>query len=108
MSINVQELSTLLHEASALSNKPNWTKSDERRNAFLLSAISAVKTGASLRDLELDYDNERRRAHGVKEHVAVLTVAEEKEARSFQAAFERRGMVEGETKSQLGSYSGLG
>jgi len=108
MSVNVQELSTLLQEAGALSNKPNWTKADERRNAFLLSAISAVKSGASLRDLELDYDNERRRQHGVKEHTAVLTAAEELQARSFKAAFETRGMVEGETKSQLGTYSGLG
>ena len=108
MSVNVQELSTLLQEAGALSNKPNWTKADERRNAFLLSAISAVKSGASLRDLELDYDNERRRQHGVKEHTVAMTVAEELQARSFKAAFESRGMVEGETKTQLGTYSGLG
>ena len=51
MKINTQELSMLLQEASALSNKPNWTKQDERRNAYLLSAISAVKEGASLQEL---------------------------------------------------------
>src|SRR6266853_1120410 len=45
--INTQELRGLLQEAGELSNKTNWTKQDERRNAFLLSAISAVKEGAA-------------------------------------------------------------
>ena len=43
--INTKELQSLLAEASELSTKPNWTKQDERRNAYLLAAISAVKSG---------------------------------------------------------------
>ncbi len=49
--INTKDLEQLLAEASTLSNKPNWTKQDERRNAYLLAAISAVKAGASLTEL---------------------------------------------------------
>ena len=54
MKINTQELSGLLQEASALSNKPNWTKQDEKRHGFLLSAISAVKAGATLAEVNMD------------------------------------------------------
>ena len=51
--INTKELQSLLAEASELSTKPNWTKSDERRNAYLLAAISAVKSGVSLVDINV-------------------------------------------------------
>ena len=60
--INQRELQILLNEASELSNKPNWTKQDERRNAYLLAAISAVKSGVSLLELdqaELNSEEER-------------------------------------------------
>jgi len=53
-------------------------------------------------------DNERRRAHGLKEQTAVLTVAEERDGRGFKAALESRGMVEGELTgaNSLGSVDG--
>jgi HK97 family phage major capsid protein len=51
--INTKELQSLLAEASELSTKPNWSKQDERRNAYLLAAISAVKSGVSLVDINV-------------------------------------------------------
>jgi hypothetical protein len=63
--VNTQELSLLIQEAAALSNKSNWSKQDERRNAYLLSAISAVKAGASLVDIDRDRVNALAREHGL-------------------------------------------
>ena len=45
---NHQELQELLQEASQLSSKPNWTKQDERRNAFLLATISLKKNNPNI------------------------------------------------------------
>ena len=46
--INTKELQSLLAEASELSNETELDKKDERRNAYLLAAISAVKSGVTL------------------------------------------------------------
>ena len=53
--INTKELQSLLAEASELSTKPNWTKSDERRNA--LSAVLPLGSkvlASSLIDINVD------------------------------------------------------
>jgi HK97 family phage major capsid protein len=63
--VNTKELSVLIQEASTLNNKANWTKQDERRNAFLLSAISAVKAGASLQTLDQEFLNEVEQRNGL-------------------------------------------
>ena len=52
--VNTQELSALIQELQTLSSKPRLTPSEERRNAFLLAAISAVKAGASLAEIEAE------------------------------------------------------
>lgn len=64
--INQRELQTLLAEASELSTKPNWTKADERRNAYLLAAISAVKSGISLIDINVAELNDVEDRMGVE------------------------------------------
>ena len=51
---NQQELQELLQEASQLSSKPNWTKQDERRNAFVLAAISLKKNNPNISLTELN------------------------------------------------------
>ena len=64
--INTKELQSLLAEASELSTKPNWTKQDERRNAYLLAAISAVKSGVSLVDINVAELNDVEDRMGVE------------------------------------------
>ena len=63
--VNTQELSALIQELQTLSSKPKLTSSEERRNAFLLAAISAVKAGATLADIEAEDDAERRSKAGL-------------------------------------------
>ena len=111
MKINTGELSLLLQEASALSNKANWTKQDEKRNAFLLTAISAVKAGASLQELEQDNHNAESRAAGLpttRFNRGFLSAERRSIAKEWQSAVEQRDMVGGNPISRIGSYSGLG
>src|SRR5208283_1609668 len=120
MNINTKELSLLIQEASALSNKPNWTKQDEKRNAFLLSAISAVKAGASLSDLDdmegsLAHEaNEVARRNGLppvvtKRPRSFASRERLEEARGWQQLIQTRDMTEGAPMlNHFGTYTGLG
>src|SRR5689334_1764301 len=65
MKIDTRGLAMLIAEANDLTNKKEWTKQDERRNAYLLSAISAVKAGATLDDLQLEEANETFKRAGL-------------------------------------------
>src|SRR5216683_3690746 len=67
MKIDHKGLALLLQEASALSNKAAWTPMDERRNAYLLSAISAVKAGVSLQEVDQDHLNAIERKNGFEQ-----------------------------------------
>lgn len=49
--INVLELQEVLQELSELTSKPHWTKTNERRNEFLLAAQAGIKQGVSLREI---------------------------------------------------------
>ncbi len=123
MKIDTQALSQLIEEASRLSGKPNWTKADERRNAFLLSAISAVKNGASLQSIEQDRVNENARSMGLNttNFNGTLTEEQRSEAKGWQAfikyspkqanrPMELRDMTEGSAAAiaRIGSYTSLG
>jgi len=112
MKINTQELSGLLQEASALSNKPNWTKQEERRNAFLLSAIAAVKVGASLDDVHHDYVNAEEKRLGLPvtpRKTSFLTREQQVEARGWKQFVELRDSVEGAPMiNHIGTYTGFG
>ncbi len=116
--VNQRELQLLLQEANELSTKNFWTKAQERRNAYLLSAISAVKSGVSLSEIDQDRLNEEEVRHGFKPtRINRGKLTEEQRAR---AAFMARlvnssGTVGAEfrdetagTGSGIGSYSGAG
>lgn len=105
MKIDTKGLSLLIQEASALSNKPNWTKQDEKRNAFLLSAISAVKAGATLEEVDSEHLNEIRKANGIE---VPTTHKRGREVRAWKAVAEKRDMTEGNILDRIGTYSGLG
>jgi HK97 family phage major capsid protein len=107
MKVNTQELSALIQELQTLSSKPKLTWAEERRNAFLLSAISAVKAGASLAEVEHDADNERRSKAGLPPVKRVATEEQIGELRGFRALAEQRD-VEGSITPRIGTYSGLG
>jgi hypothetical protein len=65
MSVNVKDLSLLLQELSEMTVRKNWDKQAEKRHTYLLAAISAVKAGASLADVDREIHNERSRAAGL-------------------------------------------
>jgi HK97 family phage major capsid protein len=106
LKIDTRGLSLLIQEASALSNKPNWTKQDERRNAFLLSAIAAVKAGATLEEVDNDHMNEMRAANGVEAKAAPHKRAAE--VRAWKAVAEKRDMTEGNIIPRIGTFNSLG
>jgi HK97 family phage major capsid protein len=119
MKIDTQALANHIQEASQLSNKRNWTKQDERRNAYLLSAISALKAGASLQSIEQNRLNEIAIENGLPTtNFDGLTAEQESEARGWSALMkhsprpgrERRDMQEGAAAAiaRIGTYTGLG
>ena len=113
--IDTKALSGLIQEASALSNKANWTKQDERRNAFLLSAIAAVKAGASLLDVNQEFLNAEEQRMGlplskIVSKPSLLTVEQRNQAKVFRHFVngERRDIEGAPMLSHIGTYSGLG
>ena len=116
MMIDTKGLSDAIAQANELSSKPNLTKQEERRYNFLLSAISAIKSGASFSDLSLEFTNEIRRQHGIKPVAAngnALPVEQEQRAKGFKTFLsmqktEHRAMVEGNPTDRLGTYTNLG
>jgi HK97 family phage major capsid protein len=111
MSINLKDLNLLLGEYNTLTNKLRMTKQDEQRCAYLQTAIAAVKSGVSLRDVDAQFHNERARANGLPEVNFATQSAAEKEARGYQEFVQRgevRGMTEGSTAAQIGTYSSFG
>jgi HK97 family phage major capsid protein len=110
--IDRKGLELCIAEANSLTNKLKMTKQEERRHAFLLSAISVLKTGeATLADLDQDYLNERAAAAGLpvtQFERSTLTSNQKAEARGFQAFVEQRTDVEGGAIARIGTYTGLG
>src|SRR4029077_12191388 len=118
MKVNTRDLSVLLQEASTLSRKPKWTSQDDKRNAYLLAAISAVKAGASLAEIDQEAHNERAAAAGLPVTQFAKETADEVEARGWQefvgvqapsGRIEQRDMTEGAPMlSQIGTYTSFG
>lgn len=101
MTIDVKGLSLLIYEANELTKKPRLTRAEEIRSSFLMAAISAVKSGASLEKVSSDLN------------LRVSVDKSNAEARSWQALvldqFEKRDMNEGAPMlSQLGTYNTSG
>ena len=119
MNVNIVELSELIQELKDLTNKRDLTSAEKRRETFLLSAISAVKAGATLGEVEHDADNERRRKAGLMPRA--LRADRESELRGWKHFLvygdrrifsdeqrESRDMAEGNPVSRLGTYTSLG
>jgi HK97 family phage major capsid protein len=106
------ELRMLLQEASELSNKPHWDKRDTARNAYLLSAISAVKSGVSLKKVQRDDVNDVAAEIGAPKFKAKKEKRSVKLARDFRAFCleSRDGGVTGggDPLAAIGHYAGIG
>ena len=111
MGVDTKGLALLIQEASALSKKARLDKQEERRNAWLLASISALKQGGiTLAELDEQDINSRSDLPEVRLAKPAQT-ATELEARSWQAMVcgEYRDMgTGGNLSSQVGTYSGLG
>jgi HK97 family phage major capsid protein len=118
MQINVRELSRLTQEYDQLSRKMNHNPQEKRRFAFLPTAISSVKAGASVDQLEEDYVNDQLIERGMPRIQSVDPFAsrdKKVEARGWQNLLkytkdqnEQRDMQEGSAVARLGTYTGLG
>src|SRR5260370_14857977 len=111
-----KDLSLLLTEYNSLSSKLKHTKPEEQRMAYLQVAISAVKSGVSLRELELENLNETERRNGLpltNLNASFLSRERQAEARGWQGfvetgGVEQRDMTVGNPISHIGTYTGLG
>lgn len=119
--IDIKGLSALVQEANELTSKNTLTRNEERRFAFLQTAIAAVKAGASLQDVQLAQLNEVEERNGLR--VTTLGNGTPRETRA-KAAFMRKLLsmadgegtremrasneAEGSIIAQLGTYNGSG
>jgi hypothetical protein len=109
MNIDFGALNSHLQEYNTLSNKPRHTKEDERRMSYLQTAISALKSGASLDDVTDAYRRDIAKRYELNLTIDKRPDAREIEARGWQQlTTERRNMDEGSPLNRLGSYTGLG
>ncbi len=121
MTRNQHDLQLLLTEAAVLSNKVHFTKADERRNSFLLSAISLLKGNPSLTLAEISQAelNTMEAREGFKQtRINRVKLSEEREQRGrFMQKLVRceelrgpefRGETEGNLTTAIGSYTGMG
>ncbi len=111
-----RSLASCLQELSDLSNKSVWTRKDEHRNAYLLSAISALKAGVTMDEIQLDQVNDAERRNGLpvtRVKNTRLTAEQRSKAEAWQAvansvAENRTNETQGNITARIGSYNGLG
>lgn len=125
MKVNIQELSALLSEAAVLSNKEKLTDKEVRRSKFLALAIPAMRSGATLDEINRDILNAEAAEHGLPQIRTKRSKKQEKRrARGEMLMQMFRGNCGGEVRgknieyrvqetegsilSQLGTYTGLG
>jgi HK97 family phage major capsid protein len=116
--IDIKALSALVAEANELTNKATLNKQEERRFAFLQTAIAAVKAGASLQDVQLAELNAVEERAGFRRTTLETSAQMEvrakalflKTMRKYNKSSEiRTGEVEGAPMlAQIGTYSSLG
>jgi HK97 family phage major capsid protein len=107
MNIDFVSLNEHLTEYNVLSNKAKHSAEESRRMAYLQTAISALKAGASMEQV----DEARTKGIATKYGLQVekKSTDREIEARGWHAlATENRDMGEGNPISRIGSYTGLG
>jgi HK97 family phage major capsid protein len=106
MQIDFVALNEHLRSYNELVNKARHTKEDERRMAFLQTAISALKAGATLEQVDESRKQSIASKYGVR--VDAQPTDREIEARGWQSFVEQRDMSEGNPISRIGTYTGLG
>jgi HK97 family phage major capsid protein len=106
MNIDFVSLNEHLQEYAELSEKPRLSKDEQRRCAYLQTAISALKAGATMEQV----DEARKNGIASKYGLQVESKASDREieARGWKALIEERTMTEGSPLARLGSYSALG
>lgn len=108
--MNIKELNLLLGEYNTLSNKVRHTKAEEQRMAYLQTAISAVKNGASLSEVDQQLLNQREERHGLP--MSKLPTSSDRqrdqEYRFWVSRLEKRDVEGAPMLTHVGSYSGLG
>ena len=108
-----RDLAVINTEAAAITGKAKWSRQDEARLGYLKMSSAAILRGATLRELDEANLNEMERRNGlpisslVTKHPS-LSRAKEVEARGWKNFVETRDMVEGDPKSRIGTFSGLG
>jgi HK97 family phage major capsid protein len=106
MNIDFLALNDHLKHYNELVNKRHHTKEDERKMAYLQTAISALKAGATIEQVD------EARTKSIADHFGITLPAKpsdrEIEARGWQAFVEKRDMSEGSPLARLGTYNGLG
>ena len=111
---NARELQLLVAEANELTGKPTLTKAEERRYNFLLSAISLVKQGVSLTDIEQERLNDAEHRNGLPITRKIKESKKEKRGRIWSDVLNGREVrdesVGHNTGARLypGGYNGLG
>jgi HK97 family phage major capsid protein len=113
-----KDLNFLVSEANTLSSKATLSKAEERRYSFLLSAISCVKQGMPLTDIQKEQLNDAEKRDGLpitsfkKKRLTGLSKKQERKAVEFRDhlrnAVEQRDQSVGNPIPQVGSYAGLG
>lgn len=111
MHINQRELSLVISEANTLSSKPSLNKQEERRLTYLMSAAAAIRSGASLADVEIENHNAVSRANGLpvmRKTSDGLTQEQRDTAKLWKYAAEQRDVEGAPMISHIGQYTNLG
>ena len=111
MNVNVRELSLVTQQALELSEKAVLTPREKRRLSVLTAAISAIKAGASLQEIEQDAHNDEERRAGLsvtRFNRGLLTAEQRNISREWKSFVEQRDMTGGNPISRIGTYIGLG
>lgn len=112
MKINLEALNRHLAELNELSNKPSHNKQEQRRFAFLQTACAALRSGASVEEVEEHYRSSTAKSAGItlskKDYAVRLTAEEEQEIRSYRESFSEYRDVEGDPIARIGTYTSLG
>jgi HK97 family phage major capsid protein len=106
--MNTKDMNAVLIEYNELSSKVKHTREDSNRMAYLQTAISAIRSGATLAEL----DAERANSHFAKLGLPTFqrTTDVELQARGWKSFIngEKRDMTGGSIIPRLGTYTGLG
>lgn len=107
MSIDLKSLNSVLREYNELSAKPNHNAQERSRMAFLQTAVAALRSGASMEEVDQEWREDCARRGGI-----TLTKTERPsiEARAWQSYVQNpeKRDVEGDPIARIGTFTSLG